>query len=111
MHPISARTIRARARRDALRIQLGNRCVDCKAGGLLEFDVISPCDSSHHWTGTEERLRFYEAQAAAGNLALRCPRCHQRKSRLDMLRTRQRASYVVWWLSVTESRPGTALPI
>lgn len=77
------RTVRLRAQRLALRMLLGGRCVRCGGQGALQFDVVVPCDSSHHWTGSTQRQAFYEAQHRAGNLQLLCFHCHLKKSAED----------------------------
>jgi len=79
----SPRTKQARARRDALRMQLGGKCVLCSNTINLEFDCRRPKGHGHHLLGSLDRIRFYEQEAAWGNLQLLCSTCHRKKPKAD----------------------------
>lgn len=66
-----------------LRCALGGRCRKCKVKRKrpLHFDVKTPVDGGRHHRkqGPCQRLRFYLAQHAAGNLDLLCNSCNSVK--------------------------------
>jgi len=70
----------ARKWRDRILVILGGRCQQCRTRKDLQFDVIIPCDSTHHrkmdWSW---RMSFYRRQLAAGNLQLLCSKHNAQK--------------------------------
>lgn len=70
----------ARRIRDALRTTLGGRCSICQTLDNLHFDCVVPQGKLHHrdfdWS---QRMSFYLAQHAEGNLRLLCVACNGRK--------------------------------
>jgi hypothetical protein len=63
----------------------------CGHGGPYNLDCIEPRGSWHHITGSYARVRFYEAEARAGNLQVLCIPCHNAKCRQESLQRKQRA--------------------
>lgn len=76
----------AAAKRDAILLILGRRCVKCGAKDSLEFDVIRPVGEpkAHHqkmcWLS---RMNFYCRQLSAGNLQVLCSKCNGAKAESD----------------------------
>jgi 5-methylcytosine-specific restriction endonuclease McrA len=64
-------------------MQLGGKCVLCSNTINLEFDCRRPRGHGHHLLGSLDRIRFYELEAATGNLQLLCSTCHQKKTKAD----------------------------
>jgi hypothetical protein len=67
---------------------LGENCVDCASSWELQCDLIISDGGVHHGLSHVDRWRFYWRQAQAGNLALRCPECHKKKTRRDFVAAR-----------------------
>ena len=68
---------RYQQRRKALIAKLGGCCVDCgKDYGPMEFDHLVERQWSNRQVGGLQRIRLYEREAARGEIALRCPECH-----------------------------------
>ena len=98
---------RARARRKALRLELGNICMVCGAERNLTFDCMRPVRDGgrHHRFEPSRRASFYARQHANGNVLLLCHSCNGSKGRLDLF----------WWLkhkklwTIRETSPFYAL--
>jgi transcription initiation factor IIE alpha subunit len=56
------------------------------------MDCIVSKGSEHHTMNSRDRLKFYFAEHAAGNLQLLCPKCHVKKT-LDEIAARQFHEY------------------
>jgi 5-methylcytosine-specific restriction endonuclease McrA len=74
----------ARNVRDLLFAQLGRVCVDCGSQDKLQFDCIEPKGHGHHRCEYSQRMSFYRAQHAIGNLAVRCAKCNARKGAREL---------------------------
>lgn len=66
-------------RRAALIEALGGVCVECRTTERLEFDHTEPREWIASKKNQETRQRFYEREAAAGKIVLRCRVCNVRK--------------------------------
>lgn len=63
-------------RRGTLIIQLGGRCAQCGATSELEFDHPRGRDWEPSRLNRHQRMKRYEADAAAGQLQLLCRSCN-----------------------------------
>lgn len=76
----------AAAKRDAIFLVLGKRCVLCGAKDSLEFDVIRPVGEPkghHQKMSWGQRMNFYCRQLSAGNLQILCDKCNGAKAESD----------------------------
>jgi 5-methylcytosine-specific restriction endonuclease McrA len=96
MNILSPRAAQTRARREALKLRLGNRCQSCGNRASLEFDCVKPRGHWHHVAGSMQRIAFYEQEAEAGNLMLLCSHCHREKTRQDIAAAKGRVTARFW---------------
>jgi hypothetical protein len=77
---VSKRSRRAAEFRALVVAQLGGRCADCPETEHLQCDLIISDCGRHHSLSYPDRIMFYFGQMLRCNLALRCPRCHTRRT-------------------------------
>lgn len=72
----------ARKARATLLEILGGKCAWCESTEQLTFDCKEPMGHTHHCYDTSQRISFYRAVHAAGNLQILCHSCNARKGQL-----------------------------
>lgn len=77
---MSLRSQQAARRRQVLVAMLGGSCQLCGRTEHLEFHLLSGDGAAHHLMSSRDRVYFYSAEAARGNLRLVCRDCHRRLS-------------------------------
>lgn len=71
--PVSTKAKCYQRKRDALRLELGNKCAKCRRKRGLHFDCKVPQADGHaRRKSSVQRMRYYLRQHQAGNLQLLC---------------------------------------